>query len=95
VSPNSFDLSATLWLFMYVLIGGINTFAGPIIGTAVLVLLPELLRDLKMYSPYISGGILLIVVYLMPGGLASLPGLLKSQSRAKNKMRESDYAPAE
>jgi NAD(P)-dependent dehydrogenase (short-subunit alcohol dehydrogenase family) len=35
-------------------------------------LIPELFRDLKMYSPYISTGILL-VVYLLPQGLASLP----------------------
>jgi branched-chain amino acid transport system permease protein len=80
LSPTSFDLSATLWLFMYVLIGGINGFAGPIIGTAILVLIPEFLRGLKMYSPYISACILLIVVYLMPGGLASLPQLLRVRS---------------
>ena len=31
VSPGSFDLSATLWLLMYVLVGGLNSFAGPLI----------------------------------------------------------------
>jgi branched-chain amino acid transport system permease protein len=80
LSPTNFDLSATLWFVMYVLIGGINAFAGPIIGTAILVLIPELLRGLKLYSPYISACILLIVVYLMPGGLASLPQLLRLRS---------------
>ena len=75
ISPASFDLTATLWLVMYVLIGGINSFAGPIIGTAILVLIPEFFRGLKMYSPYISAGILLLVVYLAPAGLA---GLLRS-----------------
>jgi branched-chain amino acid transport system permease protein len=78
LSPTSFDLSATLWLVMYVLIGGINSFTGPIIGTAILVLIPEFFRSLKMYSPYITAGILLIVVYLMPGGLASLPQVVRS-----------------
>ena len=78
LSPTSFDLSATLWLVMYVLIGGINSFAGPIVGTAILVLIPEFFRDLKIYSPYISAGILLIVVYLMPQGLASLPQTIRS-----------------
>lgn len=72
LSPTSFDLSATLWLVMYVLIGGIQSFAGPIIGTAILVLIPEFFRGLKTYSPFISAGILLIVAYFMPGGLASL-----------------------
>lgn len=76
LSPASFNFMATLWLVMYVLVGGIYSFAGPIIGTAILVLLPEFARDLKEYSPYISAGILLIVVYLMPRGLVSLPKLV-------------------
>jgi branched-chain amino acid transport system permease protein len=78
LSPTSFDFLATLWLVMYVLIGGTDSFAGPIIGTAILVLFPEFFRDLKVYSPYISAGILIIVVYLMPQGLAGLPNLIKA-----------------
>jgi branched-chain amino acid transport system permease protein len=74
ISPSSFDFMATMWLVMYVLIGGIDSFAGPIIGTFVLILIPELFRDLKMYAPFISAVILGIVVYLMPQGVA---GLLK------------------
>ena len=85
LSPTSFDLSATLWLVMYVLIGGVDSFAGPIIGTAILILIPEFFRSLKMYSPYISAGILLIIVYMMPGGLASLPQILRSWFKTRRK----------
>ena len=93
LSPTSFDLSATLWLVMYVLVGGINSFTGPIIGTAILVLIPEFFRGLKIYSPYISAGILLIVVYLIPQGLASLPQLMWSwyKERKKGHNRASLY----
>jgi branched-chain amino acid transport system permease protein len=63
---------------MYVLIGGIDSFAGPIIGTAILILIPEFFRDLKIYSPFISAVILLMVVYLMPQGLVGLPQLVRS-----------------
>ncbi|MGA2110065.1 MAG: branched-chain amino acid ABC transporter permease, partial [Syntrophorhabdales bacterium] len=58
---------------------GIGSFAGPLIGTFVLFLIPEFFSDLKMYAPFISAGILLIVVYLLPGGFVTLPGLLKSR----------------
>jgi branched-chain amino acid transport system permease protein len=78
ISPASFNFLATLWLVMYVLIGGIDSFAGPIIGTVILILIPEFFRDLKIYSPFISAAILLIVVYLMPHGLVGLPRLMKS-----------------
>jgi branched-chain amino acid transport system permease protein len=78
ISYTSFNLNSTLWLFMYVLIGGINSFAGPIIGPALLIVVPEIFRVLKQYAPYISAIILLIVVYAMPEGLVSLPQLTKS-----------------
>ena len=78
ISPSSFNLGATLWICMYVLIGGINSFAGPIIGTFVLMLIPEFFRGLKIYAPYISAGILIIIVYLMPQGLVGLPELVRS-----------------
>ena len=78
MSPTAFDFMATLWLCMYVLIGGITSFAGPIIGTFFLFLLPEFVRDLQEYSPYFSALLLLIVIFFMPRGLVSLPALLKS-----------------
>jgi branched-chain amino acid transport system permease protein len=78
LSPFTFDFMATLWFVMYVFVGGIDSFAGPIIGTAVLVVIPELFRGLKIYSPYVAMVILLLVVYLMPKGLASLPRIIRS-----------------
>ena len=58
---------------MYTLIGGINSFSGLIIGTAVLIFIPEVFRRLKEFAPYTSAIILFIVIYLMPRGLVSLP----------------------
>jgi branched-chain amino acid transport system permease protein len=78
MSPSAFNFMATLWLCMYVLIGGIQSFIGPIIGTFILFLLPETVRDLQIYSPYFSAFLLLIVLFLMPRGLVSLPDLMQS-----------------
>lgn len=89
VSPSSFNLGATLWICMYVLIGGINSFEGPIIGTFILVILPEFFRDLKIYAPYVSAVILIVIVYLMPQGLVGLPGLMKSWVRQLRKKKMS------
>lgn len=76
LSSSSFNFMATLWLVMYVLIGGIGHFAGPIVGTFILILIPEFFRDLKVYSPFVSAALLGIVVYLMPEGLVGLPRML-------------------
>lgn len=78
LSPTVFNFMATLWLTMYVLVGGIGSLAGPIIGTIVLFLLTQFIRDLKEYTPYFSAFLLLIVIFLMPNGLVSLPGTIRS-----------------
>jgi branched-chain amino acid transport system permease protein len=77
---------------MYVLIGGIDSFAGPIIGTFILILIPEFFRDLKIYSPFISAVILGIVVYLMPQGIVSLPRRVTSWFTERRKDRRVTHA---
>ncbi len=75
LSSSSFSLMPSIYLVIYMLLGGMNYFAGPIIGVVVLVALPEALRSLKEYTPFVFGGIMLIVIFLMPQGLA---GVIKS-----------------
>ncbi len=72
IATSNYNFMATMWLFMYVLVGGINNFYGPIVGTFILILIPEYFRSLKTYSPFISAGILFLFVYLMPNGFAGL-----------------------
>jgi branched-chain amino acid transport system permease protein len=69
---------STILLLIYVIVGGAGSFFGPIIGVVLLMTIPELLRGLREYVPYISAAILLIVVYLMPKGAAGLANTLLS-----------------
>jgi branched-chain amino acid transport system permease protein len=83
IATSNYNFMATMWLFMYVLVGGINNFYGPIVGTFILILIPEYLRSLKTYSPFISAGILFLFVYLMPGGLAGLVQLVVARVKGR------------
>jgi branched-chain amino acid transport system permease protein len=89
LSPSSFDMAATLWLIIYVTIGGMGNFAGPIIGTALLFLLPQYYRGLKQYTPFISAAILFLVLFTFRDGLVSVPGLVASflKNRKKGKVQ--------
>jgi len=78
LSPTSFDLMASMWLFIYALIGGLSNFGGPIVGAALLIIVPELLSGLKQFIPFISAGILLIVFYVLHDGLISLPRVIET-----------------
>jgi branched-chain amino acid transport system permease protein len=75
-SPGSYGLAATLWIIMYVLVGGINSFWGPAVGVGILLIIPEFFfRDLKSYLPYVTAAILLLIAFTMPDGVV---GLLKA-----------------
>ena len=78
ISYSSFNLLASINMLVYMLIGGIASFAGPIIGTAVLFMIPEIFRQLKEYTPFLFAGILLLVVFVMPRGLVGLSDQIRS-----------------
>jgi branched-chain amino acid transport system permease protein len=75
VGTTSFSFMATIMLLIYVVVGGVGNFSGPIVGIFLLMTVPELLRGFREYVPYISAAIVLIVVFLMPHGVT---GLVKS-----------------
>jgi branched-chain amino acid transport system permease protein len=79
-SPSSYGLGATLWIIMYVLVGGINSFWGPSVGVLILLVIPEFyFRNLKGDLPYVTSAILLIIAFLLPGGVVGLLNLLKGR----------------
>jgi len=78
LSPTSFDFLASMWLFIYALIGGLGSFGGPIVGAALLIIVPELLSGLKQFIPFISAAILLIIFYVLHDGLISLPRVIET-----------------
>ena len=78
-SPNSFGLAATLWIIMYILVGGINSFWGPTIGVGILLVIPEFyFRELKGDLPYVTAAILVIIAFTMPECIVGLAKLIKN-----------------
>ena len=52
-----------------VIVGGMGTMVGPVIGAVVLTFLPELLRGFGELRLMIYGLALTLVVLFMPGGM--------------------------
>jgi len=55
-----------------VLVGGLGTFAGPLVGAVLLTSAAESLRFLDQYRLLVYGGLIVLVVLFAPQGLASL-----------------------
>jgi len=83
LTSSSFGVLPSINLVIYMLVGGMGSFAGPIIGTAVLVIIPEMFRSLKEFAPFVLGGIMLIVAYLAPQGISGVLSQLRSRLRAQ------------
>ena len=72
ISPDAFGFEVTASTLSMVLVGGIGTSLGPVLGSAILTALPEVLRASKAYYMLLYGvGIAALVIFL-PHGLLGL-----------------------
>lgn len=69
IEPEEFGFARSVMPFTFVVVGGIETFWGAIVGAAVLTLLPEWLRFLKEWRLALYGLAMLAVMIVRPQGL--------------------------
>ena len=77
ISPDAFSFLFTIYLLVYMTVGGEKTFVGPILGASVLTILPEVARPLKAFMPFLFAAVLIAVIFFVPEGMVGLPKLLK------------------
>ena len=68
-------------VLIMVLLGGIYSFVGPIIGAAVLYLLQVFTNQYTPYWPTVLGLILLVIVLVLPDGLIGLAARVRAYRR--------------
>ena len=70
LDPNMFGFPFLIAALSYVVFGGRKSVLGPIVGTAVLILLPELARPLAENRILVYGLLLILVINFLPKGIA-------------------------
>lgn len=78
ISPESFGFAATTHVMTMMLVGGLGTVFGPVVGAAGMLLIDEQLRPLEAYRSLIYGLIIWGSVMLFPGGLAGIVESVRS-----------------
>jgi branched-chain amino acid transport system permease protein len=86
ISPSSFDFLVSIRLVTMVVIGGMASIWGSLLGASLLTLLPELLHVFTDYEMVVYGLILMVVMVFLPQGL--LRGILDFYERSKNRYRQ-------
>jgi branched-chain amino acid transport system permease protein len=69
ISPGSFTFLRSALVLMAVVLGGMGSTPGVVVGAIVISLLPEVLRDLADYQFFAFGVLLIVVMLVRPQGL--------------------------
>ena len=73
IEPGPFHFSTSLMMLLAIIVGGSGRFFGPVIGTVVIVLLPEWLRFMQNWYLAIFGFAVVALMIWLPGGILSIP----------------------
>ncbi|HXX82727.1 MAG TPA: branched-chain amino acid ABC transporter permease [Casimicrobiaceae bacterium] len=91
IEPGPFHFSTSLMMLLAVIIGGSGRFLGPVVGTLITILLPELLRASnlealkfmqKWYLVFFGVAIVALMIWL-PEGILSMSERIKRRKGAR------------
>jgi branched-chain amino acid transport system permease protein len=83
IEPAPFTVGASIMMYLMVVVGGSGYFFGPLLGSAVGVLLPEWLRFAQAWYLFVFGTAVILLMLWLPDGLLSIPERLRARQRAR------------
>lgn len=72
VTPIAFDLTELILEFAVIMVGGLGSLLGSVIGAAVITAAPEFFREWPGFQELLFGLLIIAVILFLPRGLASL-----------------------
>ena len=72
-ASGKFGIFTSIYILIYMVVGGEKKFAGPVIGAIILTLLPEVFRPMQEYRPIVFGALVIFIIFFMPQGIVELP----------------------
>jgi branched-chain amino acid transport system permease protein len=76
IGPNEYGFAAAVTILTYAVVGGSGVFWAPVLGSALITLLPEVLRGVGVTAGavrlFVNGLLMLLVIVFLPNGLASI-----------------------
>nr|WP_246400272.1 branched-chain amino acid ABC transporter permease [Rhizobium metallidurans] len=69
VSPDSFALQESVLIVLMIVVGGIGNILGIVVGAAILILLPEVLREFAEWRILFLGLLMIVLIIVRPSGI--------------------------
>jgi branched-chain amino acid transport system permease protein len=92
-SPETLSFGHSIELVIAMVVGGAGSIIGSILGGAYYVLVPQLTNIIDPnLTALLQGAILLLVLFLLPGGLVSLPRVVRRMVRRRSGDRRADHS---
>lgn len=88
IYPHSFNLLVSINVLAVIIVGGLGSIPGVVVGALVLVGLPELLREFAEYRLLVYGAVLVFMMLRRPEGLVP-------EARRKLELHEEEGSEAE
>jgi branched-chain amino acid transport system permease protein len=85
ITPDAFTFDLSVLFFIAILIGGRGSIMGPLLGTVILTILPEIAAPLAAWSTFLYAVLLLVIVLAIPGGIAALLDFRNRRPLASNR----------
>lgn len=88
IGPEIAEIFLGFEMLTYLVVGGIGTLAGPLIGTLIIVTLTQSLQFLQEYSMLFLGPILIIIIIFYPKGIVGLGSSIINKLKRKRKKKK-------
>jgi branched-chain amino acid transport system permease protein len=79
ISSNNFSMWGTIYILVWLAVGGARKMWGPIVGAIAMTLIAELLRMSGIWQALFYSAVLLIVVMAMPQGIVGLVDTIRAR----------------
>ena len=90
LTPASFEIFVSITALAVVILGGLGSIPGVLVGALVLIGLPGLLREFEEYRLLIYGGALVAIMILRPQGL--IPNVRRSRELEEEEVTQDAWA---
>lgn len=86
ISPTTLGMHYMFWMLVMVIVGGMRTFAGPILGAVIFVFLPEWLTAAEEFRMVLVGVVVLLCILFMRRGIVPSLSLLWKDISGRRKV---------